>query len=380
MSNGPLAGIRIIEFAGIGPGPFCGMLLSDLGADVLRIDRKSGNTGPGPGDDSRAVTNRGRRSVALDLKRPEAIDLCLTLIEKADALFEGYRPGVMERLGLGPDVAHGQNPSLVYGRLSGWGQDGPLSKRAGHDINYIALSGALHSIGTKETPVPPLNLVGDFGGGSLYMALGLLAGILHSRATGVGQTIDCAINETAISLMSMFYGYRAMGRWTDDRGENLLDGGAHFYNSYKCRDGKWIAIGPIEPQFYEILRDAAGLTEPIFDNQMDQTRWPTARARMAKVFATKSRADWCDLLESVDACFAPILSLGEAPRHPHHIARGSFVDIEGVVQPAPIPRFSATPGRVRHRPPRAGEHNETALADWGIDIDRRTELIRSGAM
>lgn len=380
MSNGPLEGIRIVEFAGIGPGPFCGMLLSDLGADVLRIDRKSGNAGPGPGDDPRAVTNRGRRSVALDLKHPDAIELCLSLLEGADALFEGFRPGVMERLGLGPGVVHARNPALVYGRLSGWGQDGPLADRAGHDINYIALSGALHAIGTRDAPVAPLNLVGDFGGGSLYMALGLLAGIFHARSTGTGQTIDCAISETAISLMSMFYGYRAMGRWTDNRGENLLDGGAHFYNSYRCLDGHWIAIGPIEAQFYAILRDAAGLTDPLFDEQMDQARWPAARERMGEIFATKTRAEWCDLLESRDACFAPVLGLGEAPLHPHNVARGSFVEVEGVVQPAPIPRFSATPGRIRSRPPRVGEHNETALADWGIDADRIAALGRSGAL
>jgi alpha-methylacyl-CoA racemase len=380
MSNGPLEGIRIIEFAGIGPGPFCGMLLADLGADVLRIDRKSGTPAPGPGDDPRAVTNRGRRSVALDLKQPASIELCLSLIAGADALFEGFRPGVMERLGLGPDAAHARKPALVYGRLSGWGQDGPLAERAGHDINYIALSGALHAIGTKEAPVPPLNLVGDFGGGSLYMALGLLAGILHARATGIGQTIDCAISEAAISLMSMFYGYRAMGRWSDNRGENLLDGGAHFYNSYQCRDGHWIAIGPIEPQFYAILRDAAGLDDALFDDQMDQARWPAARERLAEIFATRTRADWCELLEGRDACFAPVLSLDEAPHHPHNVARGSFVEVEGVVQPAPMPRFSATPGRIRGRPPRVGEHNETALTDWGISADRLAELRLAGAL
>jgi alpha-methylacyl-CoA racemase len=356
------------------------MLLADMGADVLRIDRKSGNQGPGPGDDPRAVTNRGRRSVALDLKQPQAIELCLSLIEKADALFEGFRPGVMDRLGLGPSVAHACNPSLIYGRLSGWGQDGPLAQRAGHDINYIALSGALHAIGTKETPVPPLNLAGDFGGGSLYMALGLLAGILNARATGIGQTIDCAINEAAISLMSMFYGYRAMGRWTDNRGENLLDGGAHFYNSYECLDGNWVAVGAIEPQFYAILRKVAGLDDAVFDAQMDQSRWPIARERLAEIFATRTRADWCDLLEGQDACFAPILGLDEAPSHPHNIARGSFVEFDGVIQPAPMPRFSATPGRIRSRPPRVGEHNEEALTDWGVTPDRMTELRQANAI
>ena len=259
VRQGPLAGIRVLEFAGIGPGPFCGMLLSDLGADVVRIDRR-GSAGGLPTD----VTARGRRSVALDLKNPAATETCLKLVERADALFEGFRPGVMERLGLGPAAALARNPRLVYGRMTGWGQTGPLAQAAGHDINYIAISGLLHAIGTREQPVPPLNIAGDFGGGALYLALGLLAGILHARANGRGQVIDCAVAEGAASLMAMFYGLRATGRWKDERQSNALDGGAHFYGAYRCADGGMVSLGPIEPQFYALLLEKAGIEDPEF--------------------------------------------------------------------------------------------------------------------
>lgn len=359
MGQGPLSGLKIVEFAGIGPGPFCGMLLSDLGADVVRIDRKGGK-------DAREIYERGRRSIALDLKKPAAVEACLRLIESADALFEGFRPGVMERLGLGPEIALARNPKVVYGRMTGWGQTGPLAHAAGHDINYIALTGALHAIGTTDKPTPPLNVVGDFGGGSLYLALGLLAGVLHARETGQGQVIDCAITEGAASLMTLFHGLKANGRWSEGRASNSLDGGAHFYNTYRCADGEWISVGSIEPQFYAILRDKLQLSDPEFDLQMDRPHWPSLREKLAAIVSTRTRADWCALLESTDACFAPVLSLDEAPKHPHNAARGSFVEVGGLVQPGPAPRFSATPGRVQGPPPALGAHTETALKDWGF--------------
>ena len=372
MAQGPLSGLKILEFAGIGPGPFCGMLLSDLGADVVRIDRK-GQAGGQPTD----VTARGRRSVALDLKQPTAVEACLALIEKADALFEGFRPGVMERLGLGPDIALGRNPRLVYGRMTGWGQSGPYAQAAGHDLNYIALTGALHAIGMADKPVPPLNLVGDFGGGALYLAFGLLAGILHAREKGVGQVVDCAITDGVASLMAMFYGLKAAGRFKDERRRNGLDGGAHFYDTYRCADGEWIAIGPIENHFYRIMLEKCGVTDPQFDNQFDRVAWPEMREKLATVFAAKTRDEWCELLAGTDACFAPVLGLAEAPAHPHNAARETFIEIAGVIQPAPAPRFSATPGRVQGPPPAIGAHTREALADWGISADSIAALEAS---
>ncbi|HYG27243.1 MAG TPA: CaiB/BaiF CoA-transferase family protein, partial [Caulobacteraceae bacterium] len=316
MGKGPLSGLKVLEFAGIGPGPFCGMLLSDLGADVVRIDRKgSGRSSPAD------ITARGRRSVALDLKQPAAVETCLKLMESADAVFEGFRPGVMERLGLGPEVALQRNPRLVYGRMTGWGQTGPYAKAAGHDMNYIAITGALHAIGTDEKPVPPLNLVGDFGGGALYLAFGLLAGVLSARETGKGQVIDCAMSDGAASLMAMFYGFKAGGGWKEERRSNLLDGGAHFYDTYQCSDGRWISIGSIEPQFYALLLEKTGITDPEFSNQMSRDHWPSLREKLAGVIATKTQAEWCDLMEATDVCFAPVLTLDEAPRHAHNQAR-----------------------------------------------------------
>ncbi|WP_202842520.1 CaiB/BaiF CoA transferase family protein [Luteimonas saliphila] len=373
MAQGPLTGVRIVEFAGIGPGPFCGMLLSDLGADIVRIDRP-GAAGGQPTD----VTARGRRSVALDLKRAESIEVCLRLLERADALIEGFRPGVMERLGLGPDEVHARNPKLVYGRMTGWGQTGPLAHAAGHDINYIAISGALHAIGPAEAPTPPLNVVGDFGGGSLYLAMGLLAGIVHVRGGGQGQVVDCAVSDGAASLMSMFYGLRKTGRWKDQRQVNALDGGAHFYNGYRCADGLFIALGPIEPQFYALLLDKAGIDDPLFAQQMQREHWPELRDRLARVIEQRSQAEWCALLEGSDACFAPVLGLADAPRHPHNRARDTFVEVAGVVQPAPAPRFSATPGRIQSPPPAIGAHNREALADWGFSAAELDALQRGG--
>jgi alpha-methylacyl-CoA racemase len=375
MGQGPLSGVKVVEFAGIGPGPFCGMLLSDLGADVVRIDRKGGRGGA-PSD----VTARGRRSVAMDLKSPASIEACLKLFESADIVFEGFRPGVMERLGLGPDVALKRNPKLVYGRMTGWGQTGPYAQAAGHDMNYIAITGALHAIGTDDKPVPPLNLVGDFGGGALYLAFGLMAGVISARATGKGQVIDCAMSDGAASLMAMFYGMKGSGVWQDQRRSNLLDGGAHFYDTYRCSDGKWISIGSIEPQFYALLLEKTGINDPEFQSQMDRSKWPSLRAKLATVIASKTQAQWCELMDATDVCFAPILDLEDAPKHPHNVARQTFVEVAGVMQPAPAPRFSGTPGAIAGPPPKVGADNETALADWGFTSAQIADLQAVGAL
>jgi alpha-methylacyl-CoA racemase len=361
MRQGPLTGLKIVEFAGIGPGPFCGMLLSDLGADVVRIDRV-GARGGAPTD----VTARGRRSVALDLKDPAAVETALKLMDRADAVFEGFRPGVMERLGLGPDVALKRNPKLVYGRMTGWGQFGTYSQAAGHDINYIALTGALHAIGPADKPIPPLNLVGDFGGGALYLAFGLLAGVIHARASGQGQVIDCAMTDGAASLMSMFYGMSASGVWADAREANMLDGGAQFYGTYECSCGRWISLGSIEPQFYALLLEKAELEDPAFKAQMNRGEWPDLKAKLAAVIKTKTRDAWCEIMDATDVCFAPVLTLKEAPTHPHNAARQTFVEVAGVTQPAPAPRFSATPGAVNSPPPPIGAHTAEVLAEWGV--------------
>lgn len=375
MGKGPLSGLKIVEFAGIGPGPFCGMLLSDLGADVVRVDRKGAGRAS-PAD----VTSRGRRSVALDLKSPDAIEAVLKLLESADGLIEGFRPGVMERLGLGPDVVLKRNPKLVFGRMTGWGQFGPYAKAAGHDMNYIAITGALHAIGTTDKPVPPLNLVGDFGGGALYLAFGLMAGIISARETGKGQVIDCAMSDGAASLMAMFYGFKGAGIWKDERRSNLLDGGAHFYDTYQCSDGKWISIGSIEPQFYALLLEKTGITDPQFANQMSRDEWPELKAKLAAVLAKKTQAEWCAIMDATDICFAPVLDLEDAPKHPHNVARETFVTIEGVVQPAPAPRFSATPGAIQGPPPKIGAHNDEALSQWGFSAAEIDALKASGAL
>ena len=372
MRQGPLTGLKVVEFAGIGPGPFCGMLLSDLGADVVRIDRRGGRGGA-PSD----ITARGRRSVALDLKTPAAIETCLKLMESADAVFEGFRPGVMERLGLGPDVALRRNPKLVYGRMTGWGQTGPYANAAGHDMNYIAITGALHAIGTAEKPVPPLILVGDFGGGALYLAFGLLAGIISARTTGQGQVIDCAMSDGAASLMAMFYGFKASGVWKEERRSNLLDGGAHFYDTYQCSDGKWISIGSIEPQFYALLLEKTGIDDPEFARQHDRNAWPELHDKLAAVIASKTQAQWCEIMGATDVCFAPVLDLDEAPKHPHNAARQTFVEVAGVTQPAPAPRFSVTPGAIQGPPPRVGDHDREALADWGFSPSEIDALFAS---
>jgi alpha-methylacyl-CoA racemase len=363
MGEGPLKGVRVVEFQGIGPGPFCAMLLSDMGADVVRIDRK-GAGGGSPYD----VTSRGRRSVALDLKSADDQAIALGLIGKADALIEGFRPGVMERLGLGPDAALARNPKLVYGRMTGWGQTGPLALAAGHDINYIALTGGLHAMGRKgEPPAPPLNLVGDFGGGALYLAMGICAALVEAQRSGKGQVIDAAMTDGAASLAAMFYGMRASGIWTDSRDANLLDGGAHFYDAYETSDGRFVAIGSIEPQFYALLLDKAGLSDdPAFRAQMDRAAWPALSEKLAHVIKQKTRDEWCALMEGTDVCFAPVLSLAEAPAHPHNVARETFVQIDGVTQPNIAPRFSRTPGAVQGPAPKVGAHTSEVLAEWGV--------------
>lgn len=362
MGQGPLSGIKIVEFAGIGPGPFCGMLLSDQGADVVRIDRK------GPGRDSKFnVEGRGRRSVALDLKDPADIETALKLIEKADGLIEGFRPGVMERLGLGPDVCLQRNEALVYGRMTGWGQTGALSHSAGHDINYISITGGLHAMGRAgEPPAPPLNLVGDYGGGALYLAFGLCAGLLSAKATGKGQVIDVAMSDGAASLLAMFYGMRAAGIWRDERGANMLDGGAPYYDAYECADGHFISIGSIEPQFYALLLEKGGITDPQFQKQNDIPNWPEMKDKVTALFKTKTRDEWCDIMEGTDICFAPILSMAEAPDYKHNKDRETFVEIEGVMQPNLAPRFLGTPGKIQGPPPRIGEHNDEVFKDWDI--------------
>jgi alpha-methylacyl-CoA racemase len=361
--SGPLSGVKVVEFEAIGPGPFCGMLLSDLGADVIRIDGPRSRSGGGAKD----VTGRGRRSISLDLKNPDDVETCLKLLEQADAMLEGYRPGVLEKLGLGPDVVLARNPKLVYGRMTGWGQFGPLAKAAGHDLNYIALTGALWATGRQgEPPAPPLNLIGDYGGGALYLAFGLLAGVIHARATGEGQVIDVAMTDGAASLTSMFWGMRASGMWQDKRDANLLDGGAHFYDCYETSDGKWVSIGSIEPQFYALLLQQAEITDPAFQNQFDRVNWPALSEKIAAIFKTKTRDDWSALMEGTDVCFAPVLSWEEAAQHPHNVARQTFVEVQGVTQPAPAPRFSKTPGTIRSVAPKPGQHSQDILADWGI--------------
>lgn len=371
---GPLKGIKIIEIAGIGPGPFSAMMLSDMGADVLRIDRKEA-----AGRNSKFdVLARGRRSVALDLKNAEDVAAILNLIERADAFIEGFRPGVMERLGLGPDACFERNPRLIYGRMTGWGQTGKLAQAAGHDINYIALTGALHSIGRPgETPVPPLNLIGDFGGGGLLLAFGIVCGILEARQSGKGQVIDAAMTDGSATLMSMIYGLKAAGRWSNDKGINLLDGGAHFYDTYECADGRWIAIGSIEPQFYKLLLEKTGIDDPDFHAQMDQSLWPALKLKLASVIKTKTRDEWCLLMEGTDVCFAPVLDMNEAPLHPHNRERQTFVELDGVLQPAPAPRFSRTQPEIQPTPPISNKNIKEILADWGINSSETGTLKTS---
>jgi len=379
--SGPLTGVRIVELAGIGPAPFAGMMLADAGADIVRIDRFDRATHPPKEEPHVDLMNRGRRSVAVDLKHPEGVALVLRLVDRADGLMEGFRPGVAERLGLGPEVCLGRNPSLAYGRMTGWGQRGPLASRAGHDIDYIALAGALEPIGRAgERPLPPLNLVGDFGGGGMLLAFGMVAAILSARQTGKGQVVDAAMVDGAAALTTMVYTLRQAGVWQDERGTNLLDTGAHFYEVYETADGGYLGVGAIEPQFYAELVERMGLGGEELPGQMDRGAWPAMKERFAAVFASRTRAEWEAVFDGSDACVAPVLSFDEARSHPHNVERGTFTEVAGVVQPAPAPRFGGTPGAIRRPPPNPGQYGDEALGDWGLDTDEIDALRRSGAV
>ena len=368
---GPLTGIKVIEMAAIGPVPFCAMMLSDMGAEVIRIDRLS-QKGSGS---SANVLYRGRKSVAFDLKNSIALDSTLRLSDQADVILEGFRPGVMERLGLGPEVCLERNPKLIYGRMTGWGQSGPLSHAAGHDINYISIAGALGSMGYADRPpAPPLNLIGDFGGGAMYLLAGILAAIVERNSSGKGQVVDAAMTDGTASLLSPFYGLMAMGMWSTERYSNRLDGGAFYYGSYECSDGKYISLGSLEPQFYALLLEKCGITDETFKEQSDQEAWPIKREKMGVLFKTKTQQEWCGILEGTDVCFAPVLNLKEAPDHPHNKTRQTFVKVQGVTQPAPAPRFSRTQGKIQSPAALTGENTEEVLSDWGFSDSEISNL------
>ncbi|MGE9765260.1 CaiB/BaiF CoA transferase family protein [Pseudomonas sp. PDM20] len=374
---GPLTGLKVIEMVGLGPAPFCAMLLADMGAEVIRVQR------PGQALGERArfdVLGRGRRAVALDLRQSEGVETLLQLVEGADALIEGFRPGVMERLGLGPEQCLQRNPKLVFGRMTGWGQSGPLAQAAGHDINYIALAGALHAIGRPgEKPVVPHNYIGDFGGGGMLLGFGVLCALLEAQRSGKGQVVDAAMTDGTALLSAMMYGFRAGGRLSDERGANLLDGGAHFYDTYACADGRFIALGAIEPQFYAELLQRCGIDDPQFQQQMDPRQWPQLKAKLTALFLQRSRAQWCELLEGSDACFAPVLDWAEAAQHPHNRERGTYLELDGVLQPAPAPRFSRTPAATPTQA--AGEpQSEAVLRDWGLSDERIADLQQAGVI
>jgi alpha-methylacyl-CoA racemase len=383
---GPLAGYRIIEIAGIGPGPFAAMMLADMGAEVIRVDRAQAVTGGDTENPPKDFLNRGRRSVGVDLKHPDGVETVLKLVEEADALVEGFRPGVADRLGIGPEVCLARNPRLVYGRMTGWGQDGPYAPTSGHDINYIALSGTLSAIGRKgEPPIPPLNLVGDFGGGGLLMAYGVVCALLETKQSGQGQVIDCAMVDGAALLSVFIHGLRAMGMWTDERGGNLLDTGAWFYDVYETSDGKYVSFGSIEPQFNAELQRLTGLADDVdglgpVPHQMDRTAWPAMKERLAAIVKTKTRDEWCKLMEGTDVCFAPVLGMSEAAHHPHNVHRGAFTEVAGEMQPAPAPRFSRTPGSIEMPPPHAGQHTAQVLVDWGFSEADVAKLRETGAI
>jgi len=360
---GPLEGLKIIEMAGLGPAPFAGMVLADMGAEIILIERAA-STVKIPD-----ANRRGKKSIALNLKDPNDITTLLALVEKADVLFEGFRPGVMERLGVGPEVCHEKNPALIYARMTGWGQTGPLSKAAGHDINYISLTGALHAIGrTNEKPVPPLNLVGDYGGGAMFLVTGILAAYIEAQKSGKGQVVDVAMTDGSAVLMSIFNTLDGMGVWSPKRGVNLLDSGAHFYDTYETKDGKYVSIGSIEPQFYALLVQHADLDEEAFKNQNNTKDWPALKIKLTEVFKSKTRAEWCEIMEGTDVCFAPVLDYKEAQTHPHNVARKTYIEIDGIMQPAPAPRFSRTVSEVVSGSPAAGEHKDEVLKSWGIEI------------
>ncbi|SAK96113.1 Alpha-methylacyl-CoA racemase [Caballeronia hypogeia] len=380
-SRGPLAGVRVVEVGGVGPGPFCGMLLSDMGADVIRIDRKHASESGLPVERRFEVMFRGRRSLALDLKKPEAVDVVKRLLRDADVLVEGFRPGAMERLGLGPDVCLDLNPRLIYGRMTGWGQSGPLCTAPGHDLNYIALSGALHAMGHKgDSPAIPLNLVGDFGGGALYLAFGILCALHERTCSGRGQVVDAAMIDGATSLMSMIYGLFAAGYWKDERGSNRLDSGAPWYAVYETSDARHMAVGATEATFYRNTLKVLGLREDEFADQHDRAGWPQMKEAFARVFKSRSRDEWCMAFEGTETCVSPVLSLAEAHQHPHQTARGNFVECAGVMQPAPAPRFGRSEVAIQAPPPRVGEHNREVLLEAGFSDEDLTMLARVGAI
>jgi len=378
---GPLNGIKIIEITGIGPGPFAAMMLSDMGAEIIRVDRLQSVQDETPAERSKDFLARGRRSVAVDLKNPEGIATVLRLVEGADALLEGFRPGVMERLGLGPDACLERNPRLVYGRMTGWGQEGPLAQVAGHDINYIALAGALDPIGRKGgPPCPPLNLVGDFGGGGLMLAYGVVCALLEREKSGQGQVVDAAMVDGAAALMTIFHGAQQSGWWHEERGTNMLDTGAHFYDVYETSDGKYVSIGSIEPQFYKLLLEKTGLAGEDIPHQMDRSAWDASKARLTEIFKSKTRDEWCEIIEGSDVCFAPVLSMTEAKEHPHMKERQTFVEVEGCSQPGPAPRYSRTEAKIAGPPPHAGEHTDELLAEFGLAEAEIGKLREIGAI
>jgi alpha-methylacyl-CoA racemase len=380
-ANGPLVGYKVIELAGIGPNPMCAMLLADMGANVIRVDRVA-DSGLGiPMAPKYALLDRSRRSIAVDLKQREGVDLVLGMVEQADALIEGFRPGVMERLGLGPDDCAQRNPKLVYGRVTGWGQEGPLAMAAGHDLNYISLIGASHSIGRPGSPPPPpLNLVGDFGGGGVYLALGVLAALLEAQKSGEGQVVDAAMIDGAASLMTAVYGMHAAGIFNDNRGTNIVDGGAHFYDTYETSDGRYISIASIETKFYDELLELTGFEDSGREGHADREQWPACSEKMVALFKTKTRDEWCEVLEGSDVCFAPVLNMSEAPRHRHNAARDTFVESDGVMQPAPAPRFSRTPSSIQKPASAPGADSEAVLQDWGYSAEQIRAWKRAGVI
>lgn len=372
---GPLTGYRILEIAGIGPGPFAAMLLADMGAEVIRVDRAQSVRGPAPDKPAGDLMLRGRRNIALDLKNPDGVETLLQLVEKADAIIEGFRPGVMERLGVGPDVCLARNPRLVFGRMTGWGQEGMYAQAAGHDINYIALAGSLaHFARRGEAPVPPLNMVGDFGGGGMFLAYGVVCALLEAQKSGKGQVVDTAMVDGAAVLMTMFWSFKSMGIFNENApGTNLLDTGAHFYDVFECKDGRYVSLGSIEPQFYAELMELTGLKDdPDFARQMDQSMWPGLKERLREVFRGKTRDEWCAIMEATDVCFAPVLTMSEAAAHPHNVERRTFVEANGHMQPAPAPRFSRTVPQIGRASAHPGQHTEEVLREWGVpDVEAR---------
>jgi alpha-methylacyl-CoA racemase len=376
---GPLAGVKIIEMKGIGPGPYAGMLLADMGAEVIVVERSSTAAGIAP-PSKLDINSRGKKSIALNLKTPQGLEALLKLVEQADVFFECYRPGVAERLGFGPDVCLQRNPRLVYGRMTGWGQTGPLANAAGHDINYISLTGSLAAIGSAEKPAPPLNLVGDYAGGSLFLVMGILAALFEAQKSGQGQVIDAAIVDGSASLMSIFHTLGNLGLWSPRRNANMLDGGAHFYDTYETADGKFVSIGSIEPQFYAQLLDKACLDPEVFKDQGDMSQWPLLKQRLVHVFKSRTRQEWCDIMEGTDVCFAPVLDFKEAPHHPHNQARATYIEIDGLEQPAPAPRFSRTACATPSGPVAEGADTEQVLSQWGFDDATISALRTAGAL